>query len=45
MAGRPLGWDGLAALLTAGSTAVTAASPGTEVVLHLADGGDKAGHR
>ncbi|HEX8630947.1 MAG TPA: glycosyl hydrolase 53 family protein, partial [Catenuloplanes sp.] len=33
--GRWDNWDGLAALLTAGSTAVTAASPATKVVLHL----------
>jgi arabinogalactan endo-1,4-beta-galactosidase len=43
--GRWDNWDGLAALLTAGSTAVTAASPGTKVVLHLAEGGNNAGHR
>jgi arabinogalactan endo-1,4-beta-galactosidase len=43
--GRWDNWDGLAALLTAGSTAVTAASPRTKVVLHLAEGGDNAGHR
>jgi arabinogalactan endo-1,4-beta-galactosidase len=43
--GRWDNWDGLAALLTAGSTAVTAASPGTKVVLHLAEGGDNGGHR
>jgi arabinogalactan endo-1,4-beta-galactosidase len=38
-------WDGLAALLTAGSTAVKAASPATKVVLHLAEGGNNSGHR
>ncbi|MFI7547802.1 arabinogalactan endo-beta-1,4-galactanase [Actinoplanes sp. NPDC049599] len=43
--GRWDNWDGLAALLTAGSTAVTAASPGTKVVLHLAEGGNNGGHR
>ncbi len=43
--GRWDNWDGLAALLTAGSTAVTAASPGTRVVLHLAEGGNNGGHR
>jgi arabinogalactan endo-1,4-beta-galactosidase len=43
--GRWDNWDGLAALLTAGSTAVTAASPGTKVVLHLAEGGNNSGHR
>ncbi|MCA2211886.1 glycoside hydrolase family 53 protein [Jidongwangia harbinensis] len=43
--GRWDNWDGLAALLTAGSTAVKAASPRTRVVLHLAEGGDNAGHR
>ena len=46
MAGRPLdNWDGLAALLTAGSDAVHAASPGTKVVLHLAEGGNLGGHQ
>ncbi|MDR7273359.1 glycoside hydrolase family 53 protein [Catenuloplanes atrovinosus] len=43
--GRWDNWDGLAALLTAGSTAVTDASPATKVVLHLAEGGDNGGHR
>lgn len=43
--GRWDNWDGLAALLTAGSTAVTDASPGTRVVLHLAEGGNNGGHR
>ncbi|WP_033343839.1 glycoside hydrolase family 53 protein [Catenuloplanes japonicus] len=43
--GRWDNWDGLAALLTAGSNAVTAASPSTKVVLHLAEGGDNGGHR
>jgi arabinogalactan endo-1,4-beta-galactosidase len=43
--GRWDNWDGLAALLTAGSTAVKAASPGTKVVLHLAEGGNNSGHR
>jgi arabinogalactan endo-1,4-beta-galactosidase len=43
--GRWDNWDGLATLLTAGSTAVTAASPSTKVVLHLAEGGDNGGHR
>ena len=37
-------WDGLAALLTAGSTAVTDASPRSKVVLHLAEGGNNGGH-
>jgi arabinogalactan endo-1,4-beta-galactosidase len=32
-------WDNLAALLTSGYRAVKAASPGTKVMLHLADGG------
>ena len=43
--GRWDNWDGLAALLTAGSDAVRAASPGTKVVLHLAEGGNNGGHR
>ncbi|MDP9797116.1 arabinogalactan endo-1,4-beta-galactosidase [Catenuloplanes nepalensis] len=43
--GRWDNWDGLAALLTAGSEAVKAASPSTKVVLHLAEGGDNGGHR
>jgi arabinogalactan endo-1,4-beta-galactosidase len=43
--GRWDNWDGLAALLTAGSNAVTAASPDTKVVLHLAEGGNNGGHR
>jgi len=38
-------WDGLAALLTAGSTAVTDASPHSKVVLHLAEGGNNEAHR
>ncbi len=38
-------WDNLAALLTAGSHAVKAASPHTQVVLHLANGGDNGGAR
>jgi arabinogalactan endo-1,4-beta-galactosidase len=38
-------WDNLAALLTAGSRAVTAASPRTRVMLHLANGGDNGGAR
>jgi len=42
--GRWDNWDGLAALLTAGSTAVKAASPSTRVVLHLAEGGNNGGH-
>jgi arabinogalactan endo-1,4-beta-galactosidase len=42
--GRWDNWDGLAALLTAGSEAVTAASPSTKVALHLAEGGDNGGH-
>ncbi|MFI5845517.1 arabinogalactan endo-beta-1,4-galactanase [Catenuloplanes sp. NPDC051500] len=43
--GRWDNWDGLAALLTAGSTAVKDASPSTQVVLHLAEGGNNGGHR
>ncbi|MDG4829634.1 arabinogalactan endo-1,4-beta-galactosidase [Solwaraspora sp. WMMD1047] len=43
--GRWDNWDGLAALLTAGSTAVTDASPDSKVVLHLAEGGNNGGHR
>jgi arabinogalactan endo-1,4-beta-galactosidase len=43
--GRWDNWDGLAQLLTAGSTAVTDASPGSKVVLHLAEGGNNGGHR
>ncbi|GAB7050663.1 glycoside hydrolase family 53 protein [Catenuloplanes indicus] len=43
--GRWDNWGGLAALLTAGSAAVKAASPSTQVVLHLAEGGDNGGHR
>ncbi len=43
--GRWDNWDGLAALLTAGSNAVKAASPRTKVVLHLAEGGNNGGHR
>lgn len=42
--GRWDNWDQLAALLTAGSTAVTDASPRTKVVLHLAEGGNNGGH-
>ncbi|GIH10254.1 arabinogalactan endo-beta-1,4-galactanase [Rhizocola hellebori] len=42
--GRWDNWDGLAALLTAGGAAVRAASPGTKVVLHLAEGGNNGGH-
>ncbi|GAA1801700.1 glycosyl hydrolase 53 family protein [Luedemannella flava] len=42
--GRWDNWDGMAALLTAGSTAVTAASPHTKVALHLAEGGNNGGH-
>ena len=42
--GRWDNWDGMAALLTAGSTAVTAASPRTKVVLHLAEGGNNGAH-
>lgn len=43
--GRWDNWDGLAALLTSGSNAVHAASPGTKVVLHLAEGGNLGGHQ
>ena len=43
--GRWDNWDGLAALLIAGSTAVKAASPGTRVMLHLAEGGNNGAHR
>jgi arabinogalactan endo-1,4-beta-galactosidase len=42
--GRWDNWDGLAALLTAGASAVRAASPTTKVVLHLAEGGNNGGH-
>ncbi|RKN42440.1 glycoside hydrolase family 53 protein [Streptomyces hoynatensis] len=38
-------WDALAGLLTSGSRAATAASPGTRIVLHLAEGGDLGGTR
>ncbi|MET8152831.1 glycosyl hydrolase 53 family protein [Actinoplanes sp. NPDC049668] len=43
--GRWDNWDGLAALLTSGANAVHAASPGTKVVLHLAEGGNLGGHQ
>ncbi|GIG86583.1 glycoside hydrolase family 53 protein [Plantactinospora endophytica] len=43
--GRWDNWDGLAALLTAASTAVTDASPRSRVALHLAEGGNNGGHR
>ncbi|MDG4769775.1 arabinogalactan endo-1,4-beta-galactosidase [Solwaraspora sp. WMMD792] len=43
--GRWDNWPGLAQLLTAGSTAVTDASPRTKVALHLAEGGNNGGHR
>jgi arabinogalactan endo-1,4-beta-galactosidase len=43
--GRWDNWPQLAELLTAGSTAVKAVSPRTRVVLHLAEGGNNAGHR
>lgn len=36
----PPNWDNLAQLLTAGYDAVKACSPQTDVMLHLADGGD-----
>ncbi|WP_318842125.1 glycoside hydrolase family 53 protein [Streptomyces marincola] len=36
-------WNALAGLLRAGSRAVADASPGTEVALHLAEGGDNGG--
>ncbi|WP_078900620.1 glycoside hydrolase family 53 protein [Streptomyces sp. SBT349] len=36
-------WDALARLLIAGSHAARDASPGTEVALHLAEGGDNGG--
>ena len=42
--GRWDNWDGLAALLTSASTAVSDASPRTEVMLHLAEGGNNGGH-
>ncbi|HEX6686621.1 MAG TPA: arabinogalactan endo-1,4-beta-galactosidase [Candidatus Limnocylindrales bacterium] len=42
--GRWDNWDGLAALLTAASEAVTAASPSTKVAIHLAEGGNNGGH-
>jgi arabinogalactan endo-1,4-beta-galactosidase len=43
--GRWDNWDGLAALLTAGSRAVHDSTPGAKVVLHLAEGGNNGGHR
>jgi arabinogalactan endo-1,4-beta-galactosidase len=43
--GRWDNWDGLAALLSAGSDAVKAASPQTQVALHLAEGANNGGHR
>ncbi|MFY1633263.1 glycoside hydrolase family 53 protein [Solwaraspora sp. WMMB335] len=43
--GRWDDWAGLAALLSAGSTAVTDASPRSKVALHLAEGGNNGGHR
>ncbi|MBF9129844.1 arabinogalactan endo-1,4-beta-galactosidase [Plantactinospora sp. S1510] len=43
--GRWDNWDGLAALLTTASTAVTDASPRSRVALHLAEGGNNGGHR
>ncbi|MDT0444839.1 glycoside hydrolase family 53 protein [Streptomyces johnsoniae] len=36
-------WDALAGLLTAGARATADASPGTEIALHLAEGGDNGG--
>jgi arabinogalactan endo-1,4-beta-galactosidase len=36
----PPNWDNLAQLLIAGSNAVKACSPATEVMLHIAEGGD-----
>jgi arabinogalactan endo-1,4-beta-galactosidase len=38
-------WANLASFLTAGAEAVRAASPGTRVVLHLAEGGNNSQHR
>jgi arabinogalactan endo-1,4-beta-galactosidase len=38
-------WTNLASFLTAGAQAVRAASPGTRVVLHLAEGGNNSQHR
>jgi arabinogalactan endo-1,4-beta-galactosidase len=43
--GRSSNWANLAALLTAGSTAVKAVDASTLVMLHLAEGGNNAQHR
>jgi arabinogalactan endo-1,4-beta-galactosidase len=42
---NPPNWDNLAQLLTAGYDAVKACSPHTEVMLHLANGGDNGLYR
>jgi arabinogalactan endo-1,4-beta-galactosidase len=43
--GRWDNWPQLSELLAAGSTAARSVSPGTRVVLHLAEGGNNAQHR
>ncbi|MEO3817998.1 arabinogalactan endo-1,4-beta-galactosidase [Plantactinospora sp. B24E8] len=43
--GRSSNWANLAALLTAGSNAVKAVNSSTQVMLHLAEGGNNSQHR
>jgi arabinogalactan endo-1,4-beta-galactosidase len=43
--GRSNNWANLASLLTAGSNAVKAVSSSTQVMLHLAEGGNNSQHR
>ncbi|GFJ89017.1 arabinogalactan endo-beta-1,4-galactanase [Phytohabitans rumicis] len=43
--GRSSNWANLASLLTAGSNAVKAVSSSTQVMLHLAEGGNNSQHR
>ncbi|MBE1487871.1 glycoside hydrolase family 53 protein [Plantactinospora soyae] len=43
--GRSNNWANLAALLTAGSNAVKAVNSSTQVLLHLAEGGNNSQHR
>lgn len=43
--GRSNNWANLAQLLTAGSNAVKAVNPSTQVMLHLAEGGNNSQHR
>jgi arabinogalactan endo-1,4-beta-galactosidase len=43
--GRSSNWANLASLLTAGSQAVKAVSSSTQVMLHLAEGGNNSQHR